>query len=82
MTAGTFGSVYIKLESLSWKLADAAKEAVKEVVNETKEDSQENYCPVDTGYLKSTCTLSETDSGGVYSAVIEYGADYAIYVHE
>jgi hypothetical protein len=50
-----------------------AKKAVDKVSKEIYLVSKENYCPVDTGALKSTARDEIVDKGNEYYHVISYG---------
>ena len=65
------------------KMREAAQEATEETANEIFQVSTQNYCPVDTGLLKSSAKNEVVDnSANKYSHRISYNTHYAIYVHE
>lgn len=59
-------------------MSDTDKRNFIMAVSERMEDLVFRYCPKDTGNLKKSLSIRETQSGVIYS----YSAPYAVYVHE
>ncbi|HEX2955691.1 MAG TPA: HK97 gp10 family phage protein [Chitinispirillaceae bacterium] len=76
-----FKEVRSKLVKMPDKITKAGEEGLREVGKNIFDESQ-NIVPYDTGELKASGEMYETGSGGSYKILIEYDADYAIYVHE
>lgn len=66
-----------KLKEIKGLMEDQVKELSKEIAEEIKEKSDDR-CPVDTGDLKESSYIEETEHG--YE--VGYSADHAIYAHE
>ena len=65
------------------KMNMSAKQAVTDFANEVMLVSTENYCPVDTGTLKDSASVEETQNTETeYEVTLSYNTDYAINVHE
>lgn len=75
--------LYRKMVDYSKAGSEAVTEATRMVCEEIMEDSRNNYCPVVTGYLKSTGHVEVVKRGSQGAEVhMVYDAPYAWIVHE
>lgn len=77
-----FEGLAAALEQLGQRIADTVAKSLHSSAELTMTRSKSEFCPVDTGFLKSSGYVKTTTDGPIIETTLGYNADYAIYVHE
>lgn len=70
------------MDHLSAEISSVVAKALNSAAERTMTRSKSDYCPVDTGNLKSSGYVRTTVDGPVIETTLGYNADYAAPVHE
>ncbi len=81
-TLAGIDSAVNQFESWERDIPKTVARAMNSQAEQTMRRSKDEFCPVDTGFLKSSGSVNTTIEGAQIETVFRYGASYAAPVHE